>query len=182
MSAWFGHIWWRIWSWAQRRKAARQKELFVQVGCGKQIWESWLNLDVRRLVKGAVYWDVHDLAFLPDRSVRVLAAIDILEHLEPLRLEEVMAEWIRVLSSGGRMVIQAPDLAMQAKLYVTGIWDAEKFSRQICGVWDYEYGHKMAFDRQRLAALLERHGCKVLQASTIQTPTTFNLHVIAEKQ
>ena len=183
-------IWWRIWSWWQKKKIVKAPNIYLNLGCGNKLLDGYLNLDVCLRAKGVVYHDIHELSFLYDNSVDTISAFDLLEHIGPAQVEDTMAEWIRVLKPGGVIVIQVPDLGTQATLYINREWDAEKFSKQILGAWDYgkpgdmefALGHKVAYDRERLGALLVRHGCVVKNMAVVRTPSTFNLITIAEKQ
>jgi len=180
---------WKIQStfkkWRVRRKVIKYGNILkLNVGCGEQIFEDHLNLDVRRLDKEAIYHDISNLSFLPDKCVSMISAFDIVEHISQQKADDMMAEWARVMFSGAKLCIKVPDLKTQAELYLNGPWSADKFSRQILGVYDYDndaLGHKVAYDSDSLTRLLNRHGLLRKDVQKIKTPTTFNLIVWAVK-
>lgn len=58
----FKMLQWRVWSWVQRRRAARQTDLIVNLGCGGKTTPEGLNLDICPTAKEAVYWDAYGVA------------------------------------------------------------------------------------------------------------------------
>lgn len=78
----------------------------LNLGCGRDIRQGWINLDQARLPGVDV---VHDLEQLPlpfgDDHFDHIHAKDVLEHVEYIPL---LAELHRVLRSGGTLQIQVP--------------------------------------------------------------------------
>lgn len=183
------NIKWSIWSYFQKRKAIREykggNELKLNLGCGNILIDGYLNLDILLRKKGTVKHDITRLSFIPDNSVSEIVALDIVEHISPSIIDDVMDEWIRVLKSDGIMVIKVPDLYTQARLYVSGEWDSEKFSKQILGAYDYgldAHGHKFAYDIHSMTRLMERHDCRICESQVARTPTTYNLIVLVRRK
>ena len=79
------------------------KGLRLNVGCGTDVLEGWINLDIADLPGVDI---VHQLGASPiplaDESVAVICARDILEHVD---LVPVMADLCRVLEPGGVLLI-----------------------------------------------------------------------------
>jgi SAM-dependent methyltransferase len=79
----------------------------LQLGCGLDIREGWVNLDIAPLSGVDV---VHDLDAFPwpfeDASFDFIECIDILEHLNDL--PAAMREIHRILAPGGRIRIAGP--------------------------------------------------------------------------
>jgi SAM-dependent methyltransferase len=78
----------------------------LNLGCGTDIREGWVNLDIAALPGVDV---VHDINILPlpfsDGSFDEILCNDILEHVD---LAPVLKECHRILSPGGRMRIEVP--------------------------------------------------------------------------
>lgn len=78
----------------------------LNLGCGTDIREGWVNLDVAPLPGVDVVHDLRELPlpFEPDRFVEVLCK-DVLEHLE---YSAVLRDLHRVMAPGGRLIVEAP--------------------------------------------------------------------------
>jgi ubiquinone/menaquinone biosynthesis C-methylase UbiE len=78
----------------------------LNLGCGRDIRDGWINLDQARLPGVDV---VHDLERLPlpfpDNHFEHIHAKDVLEHVEYIPL---LGELHRILRSGGTLQIQVP--------------------------------------------------------------------------
>lgn len=78
----------------------------LNLGCGKDIREGWINLDVSQLPGVDV---VHDVNILPlpfgDGEFDEILARDVLEHVEYIPL---LADLHRLLCVGGELKIQVP--------------------------------------------------------------------------
>ena len=78
----------------------------LNLGCGKDIREAWINLDIARLPGVDV---VHDLRRLPlpfeDERFDYILAKDVLEHVDYIPL---LKELHRILRAGGQLAIQVP--------------------------------------------------------------------------
>ncbi len=78
----------------------------LNVGCGFDIREGWINLDSAKLDGVDV---VHDLSMIPfpfeDNSMDEIACQDVLEHVDyPIVLQELH----RILKPGGELTIRVP--------------------------------------------------------------------------
>ena len=161
--------------------------LCLNLGCGNKILPNYLNLDIRKVNPQVLYCDVRNLWFVPDGSVAVIAAEDVFEHISPMYSEKVLEMWISKMKTGGLLYLKVPDLRNHINAYVRGEWDAEKFSRQLFGTWDYGddvpggLGHKACYDEDRIRNLLDRCGCTCTFVH-LKTPTTYNMVITAKKR
>lgn len=81
--------------------------LRLNLGCGTDIREGWVNLDCKLLPGVDV---VHDISYLPlpfaDEVFEEILCQDILEHVADL--ESLLKEIYRVLQQGGKLSIRVP--------------------------------------------------------------------------
>ena len=140
----------------------------LNLGCGCDVREGWLNIDVRRTHPRVLVLDLERelLRPFPDESVDEILAKDFIEHLSWRVVEAFLRDCHRVLKRGGRMYIQVPDLEAIARKVIldpdfrygnlTG-WRAISF--WVYGAQDYpENAHKAGFTIPTLRRLLESVG------------------------
>lgn len=78
----------------------------LNLGCGKQRLEGFINVDI--VGSGAdVECDVQELPW-PDAVADEVMAVHLLEHIPMLNAALAVKEWARVLKPGGRMVLELP--------------------------------------------------------------------------
>ncbi len=138
----------------------------LNIGCGADIRQGYINVDFRQM-EGVD--QVTDVAHLPyaDETVSELLANDILEHFPRARTEEVLAEWIRVLKPGGVLKLQCPDVRALAYALVTNQVPVQEFSRRIYGGQDYAGNlHYAGFDIPAMKRLLRSFGMWPTQVAT----------------
>jgi len=74
-------------------------------------------------------WDAEVLLQVPDNSVDIFYASHLLEHLPHKNIEKDLALWFKKMKSGGRLIINVPDMA----------WLASE-------IFKYESGQKLESD------------------------------------
>jgi len=162
-------------------KKEDDKPLRVHLGCGTNIKEGWLNVDIRDLPSVDIVADMTDSSFLSDESVVEIYMEDSLEHLCMKDVRTTLSECHRVLVKGGWLCIRVPDARKHCQLLVSGKWDFEKFNFQFFGGQEHEHNqHKSSFDENYFIELFEG-SFLIDKVDHIQTPSTFNLQVIARK-
>ncbi len=82
-------------------------EMKLNLGCGKDTKEEYLNIDIKEYRGVDMLYDLNDIPYpFDDNSVDEIRAIDILEHLDdPIAQLE---EWWRICKPGARIKIQVP--------------------------------------------------------------------------
>ena len=73
----------------------------LHLGCGKKLWEGWLNLD------GITGTDIRKLPFANDYADRAVS-IHVIEHFYLWEIPPLLAEWKRVLKPGGKLILELP--------------------------------------------------------------------------
>lgn len=84
----------------------------LNVGCGDKLLEGYVNVDaVSRL--GREPDIVADIRAIPleDGCASEVLAVHVIEHFYRWEAPEVLAEWVRLLKPGGRLILECPDLA-----------------------------------------------------------------------
>jgi predicted SAM-dependent methyltransferase len=140
----------------------------LNLGCGGDVREGWLNIDVRKTHPRVLVLDLEKelLRPFPDESVDEILAKDFIEHLSWRVVEAFLRDCYRVLRRGGRMYIQVPDLEAIARKVILNPdfrygdlsgWKAISF--WVYGAQDYpENVHKAGFTIPTLKQLLESVG------------------------
>jgi predicted SAM-dependent methyltransferase len=79
----------------------------INLGCGGDIREEYINIDIRHLPGVNVVADVTHLPF-KDNSVDEILAIDIYEHVSHLKSQKLLKHWVSKLKKGALLFIQCP--------------------------------------------------------------------------
>lgn len=155
--------------------------LYLNLGCGNDIRDGFLNIDIYSDDERVINMDVRKL-LLPDNSTDLILASDILEHFSHRETDSILAEWARVLKPGGILIIRCPSLRLQTKTYYSDIWDADVASYMIFGSQtnpgDY---HCTAFDETSIKKHLHKAGLEVFSFEENDIPQTegfVNLNMI----
>ncbi len=160
--------------------------LKLNLGCGQDIREGFINIDLFSENPSVVAMDIRRLE-LPEDCAETILASDILEHFSHRETDSILKEWARVLKPGGELIIRCPSLRLQAKAYTSGVWDADIASYMIFGgqtnPGDY---HCTAFDKDSIKRHLENAGLEVDKFEEIDTPQNngyinLNMTVVAKK-
>jgi len=148
-----------IWVCSMTRKGKKR----LNLGCGPDIREGFINVDARSLPGVDLVSDVRKLPF-PKSSISEIVAIDVLEHLSRLEAPEALRYWVSLLTKEGSIFVQSPDIRLLAEV----IEDDDELSRRLYGDQDYpENLHKSGFTLSRLRELLEAEGLKIVKGTYI---------------
>jgi len=82
----------------------------LNLGCGFDHREGYLNVDFQSFHEPDLVADVGDLPMLPSGRYSEIVAQDVLEHLPRTATVPTLAEWNRLLMPGGRLVLRVPSL------------------------------------------------------------------------
>lgn len=162
------------------------ESLKLNLGCGKDFREGYLNIDLYSDDPRVIFMDVRKLDF-EDSSVDEIVAFDILEHFSHRETGAVLAEWARVLKPGGILRLRVPSLELQIAAYRRGDWDADTASIMIFGgqsnPGDF---HAAGFDEQSIKKHLRKAGFRVTSIEDFDFPQkdsyiNLNMEVRARK-
>jgi predicted SAM-dependent methyltransferase len=82
----------------------------LNVGCGGDHREGYVNVDLNAWYKPDLVADARDLSFLPSSYYDELIAQDVLEHLPRTQTLRTLMVWNRVLKPGGRLWLRVPSV------------------------------------------------------------------------
>ena len=135
--------------------------LRLNVGCGPDRREGYVNVDMHAAFSPDVVADVSDMPMFPDGCAVEVLARDVLEHLPRRATLETLVEWNRVLAPGGRLSIRVPSLeAIAGHLGATRSFaEHETWVRNLFGSQAYPGDfHLTTFTRPLLEGYLDAAG------------------------
>lgn len=91
----------------------------LNIGCGYNRLDGWLNLDASPDSAADRIMPAHDLAF-PDASVTEIKAQQLVEHLGFFRTRFFLAECWRVLVPGGALTLETPHIEKTFGVFLAG--------------------------------------------------------------
>ncbi len=132
--------------------------LKLNLGCGRDIKPSFLNLDLYSDNPEVIYCDVRILPFA-DNSADLIIANDILDTFSHREIDAILKEWRRVLKSDAEILIRVPNLKAQVETYLSGEWDADVASYMLLGAQTNPVDYRCAaFDIKSISAKLLKAG------------------------
>jgi hypothetical protein len=140
----------------------------LNIGCGDDYKEGWVNIDSSPYVKKDLD---HDLSFLDEKfadQADFILAQDILEHLNMNKWEVALTRWVRCLKVGGKIQIQIPDPYLIFDKLVTGELTEEEVNRVIYGENTTDLDrHYQLFSLGRLKDTMKKLGLKIVEQRRI---------------
>jgi hypothetical protein len=91
----------------------------LNLGCGYNRLEGWLNLDASPASAADQAMPAHDLAF-PAASVTEIRAAQLAEHLGFFRFKYFLSECWRVLEPGGKLLLETPHIEKTFEIFLAG--------------------------------------------------------------
>jgi glycosyltransferase involved in cell wall biosynthesis len=85
----------------------------LNLGCGNHPLPGYLNIDIvpeRAGVQPDLSCDIRNLSLLPYNYAAEILAVHVVEHFWRWEIEAILAEWIRVLRPGGKLILECPNL------------------------------------------------------------------------
>lgn len=126
--------------------------VYVNLGCGAHTSKEFVNVDTRPMLHIHYIHEVEELPMFANRTVDLLYASHLLEHVPRDRLERTLKEWYRVLKSGGVLRFGVPDFEGLLRIYKHSGNDVESIVAQLMGgpppyddhhtIWNYAYAEK----------------------------------------
>lgn len=109
-------------AYSLRRKLASQRDARVNIGCGNNPTQGWINLDVASH-PGVYFWDCRSGLPFSDGAVAAIYSEHFFEHLDlESEARPFLRECLRCLQHGGVLRIVVPDAGAYLRAY-SGPWE-----------------------------------------------------------
>ena len=90
----------------------------IHLGCGKRYIPSFVHVDIVDLPNHIDYrHNVAELPMFQDNSAELIYASHVFEYFDRQQATTVLAEWRRVLKSGGILRLAVPDFPALIEVY-----------------------------------------------------------------
>lgn len=151
----------------------------LHLGCGESRMEGAINIDVRPLPNIDVVADVRKLPY-KDGEVDGIVNRNIIEHFGRAEIKPLLAEWSRVLKTGGFINIETVDVGKTMDKWRE--IPEENLLDGILGAQTYpENFHKMLFTREILERFLTEAGMEVKEVNQFEAREIPRIRVLAFK-
>jgi SAM-dependent methyltransferase len=156
----------------------------LNLGCGDKILPGYTNVDVvseRAGNKPDINCDIRELSIFESNYADEILAVHVVEHFWRWEVNAVIADWVRVLKPGGKLILECPNLISACEEFLKN-----PDSNSLPGVegqktmWVF-YGdprwqdplmvHRWGYTPQSLGRLLHECGLNALK----QEPAQFKL-------
>ncbi|PKM98777.1 MAG: hypothetical protein CVU79_01655 [Elusimicrobia bacterium HGW-Elusimicrobia-3] len=130
----------------------------LNIGCGYNRLEGWLNVDNNPDSAADTLMEAHDLR-LESASAEEVKALQLVEHLGFFKAKYFLSECWRVLKPGGTLTLETPDIEKTFSVFLAG----DAAAREAALGWVYGpetagMGHAYCFPKELLAELLAEAG------------------------
>lgn len=165
----------------------------LNLGCGPDIKENYINIDTCPLDSRVVVGDIRNLSY-PDNSIDEIYAKDILEHLSIEDAKRAIKNWSRICKRGAKLFIQTICIDLMIQAYQQNIWSIDVLNYMLFagknwvnGISKNEDFHKSCYSKDFLEHLLSINNFTInnIQFDKIdnelkQNPYIHNLNLMIE--
>jgi predicted SAM-dependent methyltransferase len=163
----------------QARRFLKSSDLKLHLGCGKNLKEGWVNIDLHK--RADVRLDLRETLPFHDNTCSMIYSEHFLEHVDyPEPVTSLLKECYRVLKPGGVLSVVVPDIELVLRSYVEGgteeyyaaqrKWHPEWCKTQMEHV-NYNFRqdneHRFCYDFETLECLLKKCGFVEAQRRSI---------------
>ena len=85
----------------------------LNLGCGDKLINGYINVDLvteRAGVTPDVNCDIRKLTVFDTEYADEILAVHVIEHFWRWEVEDILAEWVRVLKPNGKLILECPNL------------------------------------------------------------------------
>lgn len=155
----------------------------LNLGCGFDLRQGYLNVDLQPWHKPDLIADVGKLDFLPAGYYEEILAQDVLEHLPRMSTRKILVHWNRLLAPGGLLRLRLPDALSILQLLAApanqSVARQEELIQFLFGTQGYTGDfHFTSFTAFLLRHYLQETGYDVM---AINAPDDCNLEATARK-
>lgn len=171
------------------------KELNVYIGCGSDIREGFIHIDVRKFEHVDYVckaWEVSCHMM----EINHIYSRHMLEHLTNYEADRALRDWFKALKIDGTIRVIVPNMDFHAKQWLEAQWTEETLKdktsdaqhsfagfwgwQEECDPWSKDYNdthwsvHKSGYNKKRIELLLKRIGF-----TEIKTEIKNDVHLVA---
>ena len=103
----------KLWPISKKRKPLSMEVACINIGCGLDIRQGWLNCDKEPRLPSVVSFDINDdvdLAWLKTGSFRIVECNHVVGYLNLGQAKRFFATVLASLQVGGKLILEFPDL------------------------------------------------------------------------
>ena len=147
-----------------QRTSKSSKQIKLHLGCGAKYIPGFIHIDQNPYDHLDYISNVAKLSMFPSKSVDLIYASHLLEYFHREEVDNVLAEWYRVLYSGGLLRLAVPDFDSIIKVYLKySDLDHRGILGPLYGKWPQQNKenavyHRTVYDYKSLKRVLERTG------------------------
>lgn len=163
----------------------------LNLGCGPDIRDDYINIDTCALDSRVVIADIRDLPY-DNSSIDEIYARDILEHLSFNDAKIAIQNWSRICRSGGKLFIQTICIDLMIEAYQSKVWTLEVLNYMLFagknwvnGISKPEDYHKSCYSKHLLEELLTQNNFLIdtitfdqIDVPLKQNPYIHNLNIL----
>lgn len=140
-------------------KIKHEKKVKINLGCGPQDIQGYINIDMRDLPNVDVVTDILHLPFETEEVDEILTS-HLIEHFTIMKMKnEIMPYWFNILKKGGKLVSILPNIGVMAEKYADGNLEFDSLASLISGGQEYEGNYHLAvYNPDRLERILRETG------------------------
>ncbi len=174
-------------------------EIFINVGCGVASGKEYVNIDTLPFPNIHYVTDIKSLPMFKNECASIVYASHVVEHIPRHELNQVLAEWFRVLKKGGVFRMSVPDFDNLIKIYHASNNQIESVLMQVMGqnppynnhysIWNFAFAEKLlkeiGFREVRMwdPKNVDHHDFKdrssrVLEAGDVAVPLSLNVEAV----
>jgi len=102
------------------------KHAKINLGSGGSLIREYVNVDLHDK-RAQLFYDIEKpMPEFPDNCADEIVASHVFEHLNPYTVVDTLKEWLRILNSGGRLVMEMPHIVKQCQWLVDSATIPEK--------------------------------------------------------
>jgi len=128
--------------------------LKLNIGCGNDIKDGYINIDVRKTHPSVIIADVRKLPY-KENTVDEIRAADVYEHISFKESKKLLRHWVSLLKNGGKLYIHTSCFVSTTKFMNTAktIESIERAIAILFGGQDYPenchytIGHPVLFEK-----------------------------------
>ncbi len=154
------------------RRLRKQSGLRLHLGCGGQHLAGYVNIDTNPRSAADVVISAVKLPFIDGQASEIFTS-HMIEHIPREEFSKTIAEWHRVLCSGGQLVIRCPNFELYVREWLEGDYEWRwswglrpifGFEGRGSGMW-----HLNAFTVDRLDRLMTEMGFRTIKCEATET-------------